>query len=100
MDESYPAQRADKSNYLLGLEIEKRLKAMNVKYLRFRYNLRPTKALRHMRLNALTSVGIGNSTTTAVNNKYDDPGNIDYSRFYAIGQALVDVLTMNPYIME
>jgi len=97
---SYPAQRADKSNYLLGLEIEKRLKAMNVKYLRFRYNLRPTKALRHMRLNALTSVGIGNSTTTAVNNKYDDPGNIDYSRFYAIGQALVDVLTMNPYIME
>jgi hypothetical protein len=97
---SYPAQRADKSNYLLGLEIEKRLKAMDVKYLRFRYNLQPTKALRHMRLNALTSVGIGNSTTLAVNNRYDNPGAIDYSRFHAIGQALVDALTMNPYIME
>jgi peptide/nickel transport system permease protein len=97
---SYPAQRADKSNYLLGLEIEKRLKAMNVRYMRFRYNLRTTNALRHMRLNALTSVGIGNNMTTGINTIYDSFDNIDHERFMSIGQALVDSLTMNPYIME
>lgn len=97
---SYPAQRADKSNYLLGLEIEKRLKAMDVKYMRYRYNLRPTNALRHMRLNALTSVGIGNNNTRDINTAYDRPDTIDQDRFHSIGQALVDALTINPYIME
>lgn len=97
---TFPAQRADSSNYLMDLEIEKRLKQMNVEYERYHYDYISTKALNHMRLNALASVGIGNPSTYGINGTRDTLENISYKGIKNIGQTIVDIMTMNPYIME
>ena len=94
-----PAQRADRNNYLLGLEMEKRLKQWDVDYRRFHYNYSTTRVMMRMRLNALTSVEIGNPSTR-INSIWDTMENINYKRMEVIGQAIVDAMTMNPYIME
>lgn len=97
---TYPAQRAKSSNYLMDLEIEKRLKKMNVKFERFHYDYTTTKAANYMRLNALGSVGIGNPSTYGINGKGDNKENINYKMMKNIGQVIVDTMTMNPYIMK
>lgn len=97
---SYPAQRADKNNYLMGLEMEKRLKNTKVKYRKYYYEYASTNALRNMRLNALSSIGVGNPLGTEINTVRDTRGNINYERMKDIGQFILDTLTMNSYIME
>ena len=97
---TFPAQRAEKSNYLMGLEIEKRLKQMDVKYERFHYNFSTTSALTNLRLNALSSVGVGNPTTDGINSNIDNMENINYKRMEDIGQIIVDTITMNSHIVD
>lgn len=97
---AFPSQSADKSNYLLSLEIEKRLKNINSKYQRFHYDMVNSKAILQMRLNALTSVGLGNPSTFGINSQMDNLDNINYERMKEIGQIIIDTMTMNPHIME
>lgn len=97
---TFPAQIAEKSNYLMGLEIEKRFKQLDVRYQRFHQNYTTTKALFNLRLNALSSVGIGNPSTERVNSSIDNIENINYRRMESIGQILVDTITMNSYMMD
>ncbi|GEM_PF-3215372 len=97
---TFPAQIAENSNYLMGLEIEKRFRQLDVRYQRFHENYATTNALINMRLNALSSVGIGNSSTEGVNSGIDSIENINYKRMESIGQILVDTMTMNSYMMD
>jgi len=53
-----------------------------------------------LRLNALSSVGIGNPSTEGVNSNIDIIENINYKRMESIGQILVDTMTMNSYMMD
>ncbi len=97
---TFPAPRAKKNNYPMGLEIEKRLKQMNVKYKRFRYNFTSTTALSNLSLNAFSGVGVGNPTPEGINNNIDNMENINYKRMEDIGQIIVDTMTMNSHIMD
>lgn len=97
---AYQAQRADKSNYLMIMELEKRLKQLNVNYRRFYYDYTPTRALMHMRLNALTSFGVGNTWTRNINSVRDTKESINYERMKSMGQIIFDTVTMNPYVMD
>lgn len=97
---TYPPQRADKSSYLLGLTIEKRLKHMDINYRRFFSGYRTTMATRHMRLNSLTTVALGTTEVPLFNTDRDTLENINYKRVEEIGQIIVDTITMNPYVME
>lgn len=97
---TFPAQIAENSNYLMGLEMEKRFKQLDVRYQRFHENYTTTNALINLRLNALSSVGIGNSSTEGVNSSIDNIENINYRRMESIGQILVDTMTMNSYMMD
>lgn len=94
-----PAQRANGKNYLIGLEMEKRLKNMDVPYRRYHYDYAMTEPLSYLRLNAMTSIGIGNLYDTPLNGDYDTFEAIDQKRFKAMGQLLVDMLTMNEALM-
>lgn len=94
-----PAQRADANNYLIGLQMEKRLKQMNVKFKRLFYDYNATKALDHMRINALTSISVGNPSTW-VNGLMDNLEDINYERMEDIGQIIIDSLTMKSHIMS
>lgn len=97
---TFPAQRGDKSNYLMGMAMEKRLKQKNAKYKRYYYEYLVTDALRLMRLNALSSVGVGNPSTGGINSIEDTLEMINYERIESMGQLLLDTMTMNSYIME
>lgn len=97
---TFPAQRADKSSYLMGLNMEKRLKEMDIKYRRFFSGYSTTMATRHMRLNALTTVGLGSTNTEFLNTDIDNLDNINYKKIEQIGQIMVDTITMNPYTMQ
>ena len=94
-----PAQRANGKNYLVGLAMEDRLKEMSVKYHRYHYEYGMTEALSMLRLNALTSMGIGNYGNTPVNMEWDTVAHINEEMMTAMGQLIVDTLTMNPYLM-
>lgn len=95
-----PAQRADGNNYLVGLQMEKRLKQMGVKYQRFHYDFNMTNALNNMSLNALTSVSVGNPSTWVLNSTIDNLENINYERMEDIGQTILDTMTMKSHIMD
>lgn len=97
---TFPAQIAGKNNYLIGMGMEKRLKNMNIKYRRFHYDFTSTNSLQVMRLNALTSVGVGNPSTAGINSSFDTMENINYKRLNSIGQVIIDTMTMNPHIMD
>ncbi len=97
---TFPAQRADKSSYLMGLNMEKRLRDMDIKYRRFFSGYSTTMATRHMRLNALTTVGLGSTSTEFINSDIDTLDNINYKRIEQIGQIMIDTITMNPYTMQ
>jgi len=97
---TFPAQRADKNTYLMGLEVEERLKDMGVKHRRFHYNFSTSRAVRHMRLNALTTTAFGNPSTEWMNTSNDLYEKINFERMTEIGQILIDTITMNSYIME
>lgn len=94
-----PAQRADGKNYLIGLEMEKRLKQMHIDYQRFHYDFGATPALDAMRLNASTSIGVGNINIGAINTNWDNLSNLNTKRLEDIGQIIIDTLTMIPYLM-
>ncbi len=95
-----PAQRANGMNYLIGLEMEDRLKKMPVKYHRYHYEYGMTEPLSNLRLNALTSLGIGNYGKTSKNFVWDTYDHLNLDLMKAMGQLVVDTLTMNPYLME
>jgi len=97
---TFPPQRGDKKNYLMEMEMEKRLKQMDVRYQRFHYDYRTTNALLHFRLNALSSVGVGNPSIAGVNSSIDKMENINYKRMESIGQIILDTMTMNSYMMD
>lgn len=97
---TFPAQRADKNTYLMGLEIEKRMEQLDIRYRRFHYNFATSRAMRHMRLNALTSTEFGNPSTEWINTSMDRLDRINYNRLKEIGQIVIDTMTMNSYIMD
>lgn len=94
-----PAQRANGKSYLIGLEMEKRLKEMKIEYKRFHYDYGASFALNYMRLNSTTSVGIGESYVYGMNTSYDTADQINYEHMETIGQLVVDTITMIPHIM-
>jgi len=94
------AQIGDKSNYLMGLGMEKRLKQMDVKYQRFHNDYATTKAMKNLSLNALSSVSVGNYSIDEVNGSIDILENINYKKMDDIGQIILDTMTMNPHIMD
>jgi ABC-type dipeptide/oligopeptide/nickel transport system permease subunit len=94
------AQIGDKSNYLMGLQMEKRLKQMDVKYQRFHNDYATTKAMNNLSLNALSSVSVGNYSIDGVNSSIDILENINYKKMDDIGQIILDTMTMNPHIMD
>ncbi len=94
------AQIREKSNYLMGLGMEKRLKQMDVKYQRFHNDYTTTKAMNNLSLNALSSVAIGNSSTEGVNSSIDILENVNYKKMKDIGQIILDTMTMNSYMMD
>ena len=95
-----PAQRADKNTYLMSLDVEKRMRQLDIRYRRFHYNFATSRAMRHMRLNALTSTEFGNPSTEWINSSMDRLDRINYKRMKEIGQIIVDTMTMNSYIMD
>ncbi len=97
---TFPSQRINKSTYLMGLEIEKRLKHNDVKYERHYQGYGMSWAIYNMRLNALSTVGVGNSFTEGVNSSFDRIDNINYERMENIGQIILDTMTMNSHIMD
>lgn len=97
---TFPAQREGKNTYLMGLEIEKRLRQMDVKYQRFHYDFQTTFALANLKLNALSGVGVGNPTIEGINSNMDNMENINYKRMEDIGQIIVDTMTMNSHIVD
>lgn len=97
---TFPAQRADKNSYLMGLNIEKRLRDKDIKYRRYFSGYSTTMATRHMRLNALTTVGFGSTNNSFVNTDKDNLDNINYKKIEEIGQIMIDTITMNPYTMQ
>ncbi|MEG0133229.1 MAG: ABC transporter permease subunit [Clostridium sp.] len=97
---TFPAQRADKSNYLMGLEIEKRFKQMDVKYKRFHNDYTTTRAMYYLRLNAFSCIGVGNPSIDGINSSIDTIGNINYEKMESIGQIILDTMTMNSHIMD
>lgn len=97
---TFPAQRADASNYLMGIEIEGRLKEMNAKFRRHHYDYNASKATENMRLNALSTVEIGYSSSFGINGSLDKMENINYKGMKNIGQVIIDTMTMNPYVMK
>lgn len=94
-----PAQRADGKNYLIGLDMEKRLKQMKIDYRRFHYDYGATPALDYLRLNASTSIGVGNANIGGINTQFDSLENLDVDRFEQMGQLIVDTLTMTPHLI-
>jgi len=94
------AQIGNKSNYLMGLQMEKRLKQMDVKYQRFHNDYATTKAMNNLSLNALSSVSVGNYSIDGVNSSIDILENINYKKMDDIGQIILDTMTMNPHIMD
>lgn len=95
-----PAQRADGKNYLIGLEMEKRLKQMKIDYRRFHYDYGATPALDYLRLNASTSIGVGNSNIGALNTPLDSFEHLNIERLEQMGQIIVDTLTMVPHLIS
>lgn len=93
-------QRADGKSYLIGLGIEKRLKEMNIKYRRFHYDYELSNPMYNLRLNAFTSIGLGNSYMGGANYTWDTLDNIDYEKMEDIGQIILDTITMNPHLMD
>lgn len=95
-----PAQRANGKNYLIGLEMEDRLEEMGIKYHRYHYEYGMTESLAYLRLNALTSLGIGNYGNTGTDFEWDTYDHLNLETMQAMGQLIVDTLTMNPYLMN
>lgn len=109
---TFPSQFGG-SKYLVGMEMEKRLKQLNINYRRFQNLYSPSqdnpqsnvynytgRALLAMRLNALMSVGLGSPTTRGVHTALDTLENVNLERMQEIGQVLIDTFTMNEHMME
>lgn len=95
-----PAQRADGNSYLIGLDMEKRFKQLGIDYKRYHYWDYSSNALRQLRLNALTSLGIGKPYPSTSNTDMDTMDKLSLGNLKDIGQMIVDVFTMDSRIME
>lgn len=97
---TFPNEMINKNTYLMGTEIEKRLKHNDVKYERRYDDYGISLPIYYLKLNALSTVGIGNSFIGGVNRSFDRIDNINYERMEDIGQIIVDTMTMNSHIMD
>lgn len=95
-----PAQRGDANSYLIGLDMEKRLKQSNIDYKRHHYWTYASIPLRELRLNSATSIGVGNPYPAIGYFGWDNMERMDLRSMNNIGQILIDTLTMEPRIME
>lgn len=94
------AQRIDGNSYLIGLDMEKRLKQMDTPYKRYHYWDYSSSALQQLRLNALTTIGVGNPHPSAINTSLDNMDNLNIDKLGDLGQIIIDILTMDARIME
>lgn len=96
-----PSQRPDTDgqSYLIGLDMEKRFKQVGVKYKRHHYVYSASKALQDLNLNAITSLGVG-STYVYEYEGDDELSSVNFVKLENMGQILIDILTMEPRIME
>lgn len=97
---STPAQIRGAKNYLMTLEMEKRLKRLNMKYNRFRYAPWTSNGMHQLNINALSSVALGSPTPVGFYTNKDNLNSLDYKKIKAMGQLILDTLTMNPYVMD
>ncbi len=109
---TFPAQMGKEGSYHVGNTIENSLKKSNVKYRRYqniyslssfatpygRYEI-ASRALFNMRLNSNLSVGFGSAHIYDMYTEKDKLENIDEDKVQQIGQAILDALTMNEYLM-
>ncbi|WP_404988966.1 ABC transporter permease subunit [Clostridium culturomicium] len=95
-----PAQLVDSNNYLMGLEIQERLRQLNVKFKRHFYDYNNSKSVSNMCWNSLTTVALGNSSTWGINTDQDNMKNVNINRMDEVGQIILDTLTMNKYMMK
>ena len=72
---------------------------MKIDYRRFHYDYGATPALDYLRLNASTSIGVGNANIGGINTQFDSLENLDVDRFEEMGQLIVDTLTMTPHLI-
>lgn len=96
---TYPGERNDSSIYLMGLEMQERMKELNIDFKRLFYGSF-TKGINNMELNARSSVGLGNPWTWGINSPIDTIENVNYKRMEEIGQIILDTLTMNQYMVD
>ncbi len=109
---TFPAQMGKEGSFHVGNTIENSLKKSNVKYRRYqniysssnfatpygRYEI-ASRALFNMRLNSNLSVGFGSAHIYDMYTKKDKLENIDRDKVHDIGQAILDALTMNEYLI-
>lgn len=97
---SHPASVRDEVNYTMTMDIEKRLKQLDVNYERLHHSYKSTKAVDSLKKYSLTTIGVGNPDTAGINSSKDTFENINYKRMEDMGQIILDILTMNPYLMN
>jgi len=97
---TFPAQLVDKNTYLMGMEMEKRLKQLDVKFRRFHASYDITKALALLRLNGMASIGLGNYSINEINSAVDIAENINCEIMEDMGQIILDTVTMNSYLVD
>lgn len=97
---SLPAQTSNKRNYPMILEIDKRLKELDVDFARYNRYYDTSNALGALYLNARSTLSIGTPMEVFPYNIEDNMDNVNYKLMDQIGQIYIDILTMNEHVMD
>lgn len=99
---SSPGPRQGSGNYITTLEMQKRLKELNVKFSRLNKGDPASSAFNSLEMNSRLSISLGNYTTELINSNsgVDTLENINYKILEDMGRIIIDTMTMNPYMME
>lgn len=98
-----PSQKPDTDgqSYLIGLDMEKRLKQLDVDYKRIHYTGGyASSILEVISLNSITSIGVGSPHSGVSDFEMNDIEELNLQKLNDMGQIIIDILTMNPRIME
>lgn len=93
-------QATNKRNYPMILEMDKRLKDLDIKSERYNESYSLSKALMEMQLNARSTISVGINQSWSYNDKHDKLENVNFKNMKNIGQIIIDTLTMNSHVMD